>query len=139
MRNLSTSLTTALCDQIFTQPIHWTKATDFPETATHAIDFGPGGLSGCGPMTARNLDGRGVRVIVIGDKGKSVAELFDGQRVKREEWWSKKYMPGLVKTRYVVAFDVWAMILTFCAAMAPSISILLSPAFWASPQSWSPV
>jgi hypothetical protein len=23
---------------------HWPKATNFPETATYAIDFGPGGL-----------------------------------------------------------------------------------------------
>ena len=92
------SLTKALCDQIFIQPIHWNKATDFPETATHAIDFGPGGLSGIGPLTARNLDGRGVRVLVLGDKGKGVAELFDGKAIKREEWWSKKYAPSLVKT-----------------------------------------
>ncbi|GJE90516.1 fatty acid synthase [Phanerochaete sordida] len=92
------SLTAALCDQIFTKPIHWTKATDFPETATHAINFRPGGLSGRGLMTACNLDGRGVRVLVLGDKGKGAAELFDGQQIRREEWWSKKYMPSLVKT-----------------------------------------
>ena len=62
LRNVSGSLTATLCDLIFTKHIHWTKATDFPESATHAIDFGPGGLSGCGPMTARNLDGRGVQI-----------------------------------------------------------------------------
>ena len=67
--------------------------------ATHAIDFGPGGLSGCGPMTARNLDGRGVRVIVVGDKNKGIAELLDAQDIKREAWWNKKFMPSLVKTR----------------------------------------
>ena len=93
------SLTKLLCELIFTKAIHWTKACNFPETATHAIDFGPGGLSGCGPMTARNLDGRGVRVIVVGDKSKGVAELFDAREIKNEEWWSKKYVPGLVKTR----------------------------------------
>jgi fatty acid synthase subunit alpha len=49
--------------------------TDFPETATHAIDFGPGGTSGIGPLTARNLDGRGVRVVVVGEKGKGGAEV----------------------------------------------------------------
>ena len=81
--------------------MNWAKATDFPETATHAVDFGPGGLSGCGPMTARNLDGRGVRVLVLGDKGKGVAELFDGKQIRREEWWAKKYSPSLVKTRCV--------------------------------------
>lgn len=98
LRELSTSLTCALCDQIFTLPIHWAQATDFPETATHAIDFGPGGLSGIGPLTARNLDGRGVRVIVAGDKAKGIVELYNTQNVKREEWWAKKFTPGLVKT-----------------------------------------
>ena len=104
LRNVSGSLTAALCDLIFIKPIHWTKATDFPENATHAIDFGPGGLSGVGAMTARNLDGRGIRVLVLGDKGKGVAELFDGKNLRKEEWWSKKYMPSLVKTRCVTQY-----------------------------------
>ncbi|KAF8071859.1 fatty acid synthase [Lyophyllum atratum] len=98
LRTLTTSITRSLCEQIFTSPIHWSKATDFPETATHAIDFGPGGLSGIGPLTARNLDGRGVRVIVAGDRGKGDAELYDGADVKYEDWWSKKWSPGLVRT-----------------------------------------
>lgn len=80
-------------------PIHWSKATDFPESATHAVDFGPGGLSGIGPLTARNLDGRGVRVIIAGDRGKGDAELYSPTEVKYEEWWSKKWSPSLVKTR----------------------------------------
>lgn len=101
MRKLTSSLTRSLCDQIFTSPIHWTKATNFPETATHALDFGPGGLSGIGPLTARNLEGRGIRVIVVGEKGKNGAELYDARNVKFEDWWSKKWTPGLVKTRLV--------------------------------------
>ena len=60
------------------------KATNFPETATHAVDFGPGGLSGIGPLTARNLEGRGVRVVVVGEKGKGGAELYDSVEVRRE-------------------------------------------------------
>ena len=80
--------------------MNWVNATNFPETATHALDFGPGGLSGIGPLTARNLEGRGVRVIVIGDKAKGTAELFDAQNVKKEVWW-KDFTPKLVKTRYV--------------------------------------
>ena len=96
---MKTSVTRSLCDQIFTQPIHWTAATNFPETATHAVDFGPGGLSGIGPLTARNLEGRGVRVVVVGEKGKGGVELYDSQEVKREQWWSKKWSPALVKTR----------------------------------------
>ncbi|KAF5382044.1 hypothetical protein D9615_004428 [Tricholomella constricta] len=98
LRTLSTSITRSLCEQIFTSPIHWSKATDFPETATHAIDFGPGGLSGIGPLTARNLDGRGVRIVIAGDRGKGDAELYDALEVKYEEWWSKKWFPSLVRT-----------------------------------------
>ncbi|KAF8199703.1 fatty acid synthase [Pholiota molesta] len=98
MRKLSTSLTRSLCEQIFTSPIHWTKATEFPETATHAIDFGPGGMSGIGPLTAKNFEGRGVRVIVAGDKAKGDAELFSSLDIKYEDWWSKKWSPSLVRT-----------------------------------------
>jgi fatty acid synthase subunit alpha len=99
MRNLKTSITHSLCVQIFMSSIKWSAVTNFPETATHAIDFGPGGLSGIGPLTG-NLDGRGVRVIVVGDKGKDDAELYDAQNVQYEEWWSKKWGPRLVRTRY---------------------------------------
>ncbi|EKM78079.1 hypothetical protein AGABI1DRAFT_61049 [Agaricus bisporus var. burnettii JB137-S8] len=98
MRNMTGSITRSLCDQIYTAPIHWTKATDFPETATHAIDFGPGGLSGVGPLSARNFDGRGIRVILVGDSGKGDAELYDSLSVKHEDWWSKKFAPSLVRT-----------------------------------------
>lgn len=101
MRTLTTSVTRSLCDQIFTAPIHWTKAIDFPESATHAVDFGPGGLSGIGPLTARNFDGRGVRVIVVGDRAKGDAELYNSTSVKNEAWWGKEYAPALVKGRYV--------------------------------------
>lgn len=54
-------------------------------------------------MTARNLDGHGVHVIVVGDKVKGLAELLDGKEVKSEEWWAKRHMPSLVKTRYEFA------------------------------------
>lgn len=99
MRVSAESVTRSLCDQINTKHIHWTKATAFPETATHAIDFGPGGLSGIGPLSARNFDGRGIRVAIAGDKGKGDVELYTSSSVKYEEWWNKKWAPGLVKTR----------------------------------------
>jgi fatty acid synthase subunit alpha, fungi type len=65
------------------------------------IDFGPGGVNGIGPLTARNLGGRGIRVIILGDNGRGEAEFSDIEDVQYEdsEWWSKKYAPGLVKTR----------------------------------------
>jgi fatty acid synthase subunit alpha len=79
-------------------PVQWTATTNFPETATRAIDFGPGGT---GPLTtARNLDGRGVRVIIVGDKGKGGAEVYDSQDARYEEWWSKKWGPQVVRTRH---------------------------------------
>lgn len=99
MRTSATSITRSLCDQIFTSPIHWVKATDFPETATHAVDFGPGGPSGIGGLTSRNLEGRGVRVLVIGEKGKAGSEVYNAAKVKYESWWSKTFSPALVKTR----------------------------------------
>ena len=63
--------------------MHWTNATSFPETATHAVDFDPGGLSGIGPLTARNFDGCGVRVIVVEDNSKCTAELIDSESVQQ--------------------------------------------------------
>ena len=63
---------------------------NFPETATHAIDFGIGGTSGIGPPTACNLNGCGIHVIIVGDKGKGSAEVHDSQDVQYEGWWSKK-------------------------------------------------
>jgi hypothetical protein len=74
-------------------------ASSFPDFATHAIDFGLGGLSGIGPLTARNFDGRGVRVVVVGDHGRGDNELYDALDVKYEEWWRKKWAPKLVRTR----------------------------------------
>jgi fatty acid synthase subunit alpha len=92
------SLTQILCDQIFTLPIHWAKASAFPEDATHAIDFGPGGLSGIGGLTARNWEGRGIRTLIVGDKGKGDLELYRASHVKYDEWWRNKYAPKLVRT-----------------------------------------
>ena len=85
-----------------------------------------------------NLNGRGVRVLVLGDKGKGVAELFDGESVRHEEWWNKKYMPSLVKTRYVVYFRVaLSSVLTALIAMVLSTLTRPSPVSWASRRSWS--
>lgn len=100
MRN-EASITRSISNQMNTLPIHWTVATNFPDTATHAIDFGPGGLSGIGNLTARNLQGRGVRIVIVGDKGKGGAEIYDSNEVKYEQWWLKRWGPALLKTRFV--------------------------------------
>ena len=76
--------------------------TNIPETATHAIDFGPGALSGIGPLAARNFEGRGVRVIVLGEKDEGGPELYDVKNAKYEDWRTKKWAPKLVKTRCVL-------------------------------------
>lgn len=98
LRECKESLTKSLCDQIFTQPIRWTAATAFPETATHVVDFGPGGLSGIGALSARNMEGRGIRTIVIGEKGKGAAELYSVSDVNYETCWNKTFAPRLIKT-----------------------------------------
>jgi hypothetical protein len=41
-------------------------------------------MSGIGRLSARNFDGRSIRVIV-GDKGKGDAELYDSQKGIYEE------------------------------------------------------
>ncbi|KAI0033531.1 fatty acid synthase [Vararia minispora EC-137] len=98
LRQLSGSLTRSITEQIFVRHIHWTKATDFPENATHAVDFGAGGLNGIGPLTARNLDGRGVRMVVLGDRGRGDAEFYSVRDVQYVQAWTKKWSPKLVKT-----------------------------------------
>jgi fatty acid synthase subunit alpha, fungi type len=76
----------------------------------NAVDCCPGGLSGIGPLTARNLDGRGVRVVIVGDKGKGDSELYGSQNVRYEEWWSKKWGPQLVHIRYAKLLLVWFLL-----------------------------
>ncbi|EPS94075.1 hypothetical protein FOMPIDRAFT_93382 [Fomitopsis schrenkii] len=74
LRELTMSVTRSLDEQISTRSLHWAKATNLPETTTRAIAFG----SRVGPMTVRNLNGRG--------------------KVQKEERSSKDFMLGLMKT-----------------------------------------
>ncbi|KAM3087622.1 beta subunit of fatty acid synthetase [Clarireedia jacksonii] len=87
-------------------PVHWEKATVFPD-ATHILDFGPGGVSGLGVLTSRNKDGTGVRVILAGTVSGTVPEvgykpeLFDRDEehaVKYAVDWVKEHGPKLIKT-----------------------------------------
>jgi len=98
LRAQTGSLTRSVCDH-FTKALHWPKATDLPEGTTHAVDFGADGINGIGLLTARNLDGRGVRVIIIEEKGKGDAEFYSVRGVRKEPSWIKKWAPSLVKTR----------------------------------------
>ncbi|KIY43927.1 fatty acid synthase [Fistulina hepatica ATCC 64428] len=116
------ALTRSLCDQIFTRPIHWARATEFgtsarakafPATdkveeaapaATHIVDFGPGGASGIGPLTARALAGRGVRVVLPGAVVRGMEDvlpeaseaLYDSVRLRRSCSWAEEFGPKLV-------------------------------------------
>jgi hypothetical protein len=74
------------------------SATTFPKTATHIVDFGLGGLSGIGSLTAWNMEGHGIRTIIIGEKGKGASELHSVASVSYEAWWNKTFAPHLIKT-----------------------------------------
>ena len=96
----------ALVKMITQDPVHWVDAIRFP-SATHVIDFGPGGISGLGVLTNRIKEGTGVRVILAGAMdGTNVevgykTELFDRDAehaVKYAVDWVKQHGPKLVKT-----------------------------------------
>ncbi|KNE99818.1 hypothetical protein PSTG_06906 [Puccinia striiformis f. sp. tritici PST-78] len=63
LRNEKNGFLKTLADQIFTSPIKWTSACAFPEDTTHIIDFGLGTLSGIGSLVARNIEGKGHRMV----------------------------------------------------------------------------
>ncbi|ORY50686.1 fatty acid synthase [Leucosporidium creatinivorum] len=96
------SLLESLFSQILTSPLYWgSKATDFPVTATHAIDFGTGGASGIGSLCVRNWEGRGIRTIMLGNRAEGAGagkEAWQAGEVIREVRWTEKFRPRLVKT-----------------------------------------
>ena len=44
------------------------------------------------------MEGRGIRTIIIGEKGKGASELYSVAGVTYEVWWNKTFAPRLVKT-----------------------------------------
>jgi fatty acid synthase subunit beta len=101
------SIISELVHMITKLPVHWEKATVFPDV-THVLDFGPGGISGLGVLTHRNKDGKGVRVILAGAvEGTNhevgyKPELFDRDEehaVKYAVNWVTEHGPKLVKTK----------------------------------------
>jgi fatty acid synthase subunit beta, fungi type len=105
-QEVSGNIVPSLVRMITHDPVHWEKATIFPQ-ATHIIDFGPGGISGLGVLTNRNKDGSGVRVILAGTiDGTNVEvgykpELFDRDHdgaVKYAPDWLKEHGPKLIRT-----------------------------------------
>ncbi|KAA1095716.1 beta subunit of fatty acid synthetase [Puccinia graminis f. sp. tritici] len=104
MRVEHKDLLSSLADLIFTSPIHWTKACAFPDDTTHIIDFGLGTLSGIGSLVARNIEGKGHRLVFVGlpasgQGHKSMNEVYDSRDIIREQKWAEKYKIRLVKTK----------------------------------------
>lgn len=95
------SFLASLYRMVLESPIFWaSKATNFPATATHAIDFGTGGASGIGSLCVRNWEGRGIRTVMIGNRGEGAGcgkEAW-GPTVLRDVRWTEKFRPRLVKT-----------------------------------------
>ncbi|KAK0542091.1 fatty acid synthase alpha subunit Lsd1, partial [Tilletia horrida] len=81
--------TEELAIEIFDRPVHWAKANDIGSHISHCVDFGTGGLSGIGGLTAANLQGRGVRVLIPSGMHRDTAEFYDLH---------KAFGPRLVKT-----------------------------------------
>ena len=98
-----TNIVPLLVEMITHLPVHWELATQF-SSATHIIDFGPGGVSGLGSVTHRNKDGTGVRVIIAGslEAGGGIGgqgEVFERGEggVRYNVDWVEQYRPRLIK------------------------------------------
>ena len=95
----------SLVRMITLDAVDWEQATTFP-SATHVLDFGPGGISGLGVLTNRNKDGTGVRVILAGAMDGTNAEVGykpelldrDAATIKYAVDWVKEHTPKLVRT-----------------------------------------
>ncbi|KUL87287.1 hypothetical protein ZTR_03300 [Talaromyces verruculosus] len=91
--------------QITVAPVRWLKCSNLP-SATHIVDFGPGGSSGIGVVTSNNKQGTGVRVIMAGAlTGKSSdlgykSELFSRNKysVVKNKDWASRFSPKLIRT-----------------------------------------
>ncbi|CAH7674047.1 hypothetical protein BY996DRAFT_7786525 [Phakopsora pachyrhizi] len=104
LRSEKKGLLESFADQIFTSPIQWSRACNFAEDVSHVVDFGLGNLSGIGSLVARNIEGRGIRVVyaglpVSGQGNKIMNEVYNSMKVIKEEKWDEKYKITLVKTR----------------------------------------
>lgn len=86
-------------------PVNWETACN-QITATHVLDFGPGGASGIGALTHYNKEGTGVRIIIAGtldinpdDEFGFKQEIFDNNpaNVKFASNWLNEFRPTLIK------------------------------------------
>lgn len=91
-----------LFHQIFSSNIHWKVATRFNDDASHVVDFGTGGLSGIGSLTARESEGKGLRVVLAstGTNGRNTQEVYSATSLKTDTKWMGRFGPRLVRTRH---------------------------------------
>lgn len=102
----SADLVPFLVRSITTELVDWRQAV-FP-SATHIIDFGPGGTSGVGALRMENISGSGAQVIIAGPPGLrnpehldmgSIVELYD-RRDESLGWnisWPKEFGTSLLR------------------------------------------
>lgn len=104
-------LVPVLIRSITSLPVDWPSLV-YP-SATHIVDFGPGGTSGVCALTHRALAGTGVRVLVAGkidlpptSEFGSVAELFDHEAssVRYGADWTR-HLPALARTAQGTVMD----------------------------------
>ncbi|KAI8319679.1 hypothetical protein GQ54DRAFT_30255 [Martensiomyces pterosporus] len=88
--------------------VNWPAASDHPGI-THIVDFGPGGHSGFGSLTYKNIEGRGVSVICAGSllprAGSPLGTKADLYKkhladVTSAPNWLQQFGPRLVRTAH---------------------------------------
>ena len=95
------NLTAVLTQQILSIPVDW-PAVSKSMKSSHAIDFGPGGISGCGNLIRHNLEGTGAQVIIATSSSPSSmlprSVIYDTVAdVKRGVNWAEEFTPKLVR------------------------------------------
>ncbi|OMH79030.1 Fatty acid synthase subunit beta, partial [Zancudomyces culisetae] len=101
------NLTRTLIEEICAKKLDWIKATELKDI-THIVDFGPGGISGIGSLTANNKLGTGVQVIfastnkIIPEGTKTLVDLLnnDPNSVTYSQNWEKEFGPKIVQNKY---------------------------------------
>ncbi|KAG9240626.1 acyl transferase domain-containing protein [Calycina marina] len=86
--------------------VNWPSVTKKFSNATHLLEFGPGGPSGIGMLTSRNMNGRGVRVILADrTQGTNTTIGYRPELLSRHEDnivygcdWQATFAPRVVQT-----------------------------------------
>ena len=101
----ATDLNAALTSQILASPVDWPAVCTAINKAgvTHIVDFGPGGVSGCGKLVHHSLDGTGAQVVVAGSDQQSSmlsrSALYNAtEEVSEGVNWAKEFGPKLIRS-----------------------------------------